>query len=81
MPFLLESLQIWHQARQFLHAVYKVAAGFPNPEKYDLANYMIRAANLVNVNIAARSGRDTSENFDRFPGIAIDSCKRVVSST
>jgi four helix bundle protein len=80
MPFRFEGLEIWQMAREYSDAIYKVAAKFPDIERYSLGSQVTRAANSICLNIAEGSGRDTSADFSRFLSIALGSTFEVASA-
>jgi len=74
----METLEIWHMAREYATHVYAVTARFPNHERYALADQLNRAANSVVLNISEGSGQDTDAQFNRYLGIANGSVCEVI---
>ncbi|HZQ06770.1 MAG TPA: four helix bundle protein [Anaerolineae bacterium] len=81
MPFRFESLDIWHAARAFANAVYRITAKFPRHEDYGLHSQMNRAANSICLNIAEGSARSTDKAFDNYLEISIGSVFEVASAS
>lgn len=52
-----KNLEVWKTARELRREFYKVTKGFPDFEKYGLANQIRRAATSVTANIAEGFGR------------------------
>ncbi len=61
-----EDLPVWHEARKFAHAVYKVTKEFPSNERHGLASQMQRAAISTMSSIASGFERETSAAFVNF---------------
>ena len=66
----LHDLKIWNKAIQRATDVYKVAADFPNEEKYGLTSQIKRSAVSISSNIAEGAGRNSSKEFMQFLAIA-----------
>jgi four helix bundle protein len=60
------SLDVWHLAKSFTVAVYKLTGGFPSAEKFGLTSQLRRAANSVHSNIAEGAARGSRKEFRRF---------------
>jgi four helix bundle protein len=52
-----EDLEVWKTARIFRNNILKLAAHFPNDEKYKLADQITRSSRSVTANIAEGFGR------------------------
>ena len=66
----LKELKIWNKAINLATEVYKVTASFPNEEKYGLISQIRRAVVSISSNIAEGAGRNSSNEFVHFLGIA-----------
>ena len=55
--FNFERLDVWEKAVELADNVYRLTRGFPDFEKFGLANQMRRAAVSVSSNIAEGSSR------------------------
>lgn len=63
-------LVVWQRAMQLTVLVYRLTQGFPQEERYGLANQMRRAAVSIPSNIAEGQGRMSAGEFRQFLGIA-----------
>ena len=77
--FGFEKLDVWQKAIELADLIYDATRGFPEYEKYGLANQMRRAAVSVSSNIAEGSGRNSERDFIRFLQISYGSLMEVVS--
>lgn len=77
--FNFERLDVWKKAIELADDVYRLTRGFPDFERYGLANQMRRAAVSVSSNIAEGSSRASSRDFARFVEIAYGSTMELVS--
>jgi four helix bundle protein len=75
----LKELKIWNKAISLATEVYKTTAGFPNEEKYGLISQIRRATVSISSNIAEGAGRNSSNEFLHFLGIANGSCYELQS--
>ena len=64
----------------YVVAVYEFVASLPEPEKYNLASQLRRAATSAPLNIAEGCGAATNTEFARFLGFAYRSLKEVVTA-
>ena len=60
------SLLVWQKAMNLSEKVYKASEGFPNIEKFGLADQMRRASVSIVSNIAEGYGRGTDNEFIHF---------------
>ena len=60
------SLLVWQKAMNLSERVYKASEGFPNIEKFGLADQMRRASVSIVSNIAEGYGRGTDNEFIHF---------------
>ena len=81
MAFRFESLEIWHQAREFSSGVHSLTAHFPPHELYGLASQMNRAADAPALLIAEGAGLDTHAQFSHRLGLAIGETSEVVAGS
>ena len=70
-------LVAWQVAVQFVTAIYKLTATFPNEERYGLVSQLRRAAVSIASNIAEGQGRLTEGEFRHFLGQARGSLLEV----
>ena len=77
--FGFEKLEVWRKAIDLADEVYRATRGFPDYEKFGLANQMRRSAVSVSSNIAEGSGRSSNKDFIRFVEIAYGSTMELVS--
>ena len=52
-----QELETWKIARQFRNEIWAVASGFPQEEKFKLADQIIRSSRSITANIAEGFGR------------------------
>jgi four helix bundle protein len=72
-------LKIWQKSRDFVKEVYSFTAEFPDKEKYVLVSQINRSAISISSNIAEGSGRNGTQDFQRFLDIAIGSAFELES--
>jgi four helix bundle protein len=72
MAFKFENLKVWQKAVDLSGLVNEVSKTFPHHELYVLSSQMRRAADSVLLNIAEGSTGQSTPEFKRFLGIAID---------
>lgn len=65
-----KDLIVWQRAVELSVVVYKLTAGFPDTERFGLANQLRRAAVSVASNIAEGYGRTTRGEYVQFLGHA-----------
>ncbi|MFA6920234.1 MAG: four helix bundle protein [Gallionella sp.] len=65
-----EQLEAWKAAMQLAKVVYQLTSAFPVEERYGLAQQMRRAAVSVPSNIAEGAGRNGTQEYLHFIGIA-----------
>jgi four helix bundle protein len=70
-------LEVWQKSMAFVEDVYKAVKGFPQEERYCLADQIRRAAVSIPSNIAEGFGRDSNAEFLRFLSIARGSLYEV----
>src|SRR5215472_12443871 len=63
-------LVVWQKAHEFVLAVYRFTASFPDREKFGLSHQMRRAAVSVPANIAEGFGKRSQPEKTRFLNIA-----------
>jgi four helix bundle protein len=63
-------LVVWQKAHQFVLAVYRYTAGFPQPETYGLSLQMRRAAVSIAANIAEGFAKRSKAEKARFLNVA-----------
>ncbi len=79
--FNFEKLEVWREAIDFADLVYTLTRGFPDAERFGLANQMRRAAVSISSNLAEGSSRNLRHDFARFVEIATGSVFEVVSQS
>ena len=77
--FRFEKLDVWQKAIELADDVYGGTRGFPDFERFGLANQMRRAAVSISSNIAEGSSRSSDKDFIRFIEIAYGSVMELVS--
>ena len=63
-------LVVWQKAHEFVLAVYRLTASFPDREKFGLSHQMRRAAVSIPANIAEGFGKRSQAEKARFLNIA-----------
>ena len=71
------NLEVWQRAIELTLAVYKLAATFPDSERFGLTSQLRRAAVSVASNIAEGYGRSTRGEYVLFLGHARGSISEV----
>jgi len=56
-------LDVWSKAHQMTLKVYQATQGFPQKERYRLADQLCRSASSVPANIAEGTGRNTLKEY------------------
>ncbi len=77
--FNFERLDVWKKSVELADDVYRLTRGFPDFERFGLANQIRRAAVSVSSNIAEGSGRASPKDDVRFVEIAYGSTMELVS--
>ena len=70
-------LEVWKEGMDIVPRVYSLTAGFPEEEKYGLANQTRRAAISIPANIAEGWSRPHRKEYAHFVGIALGSTAEV----
>jgi len=71
-------LEVFERSRALQVPIYKLAEGFPDFEKYDLADQMRRACKSVPTNIAeGYAKRDSVKEFKRYLRVAMASANEM----
>lgn len=65
-----KDLLVWQKSMDLVVEVYDLVAKLPSNEKYELSNQMRRVAVSIPSNIAEGQGRNSSQEFCHFLGIA-----------
>jgi len=63
-------LLVWQKSMVLVTDVYKASAGFPSDERFGLTSQLRRCVVSIPSNIAEGFGRDTTNDYLRFLGIA-----------
>lgn len=63
-------LIVWQKSMSLVTEVYKASAGFPSDERFGLTSQLRRCVVSIPSNIAEGFGRDTTNDYLRFLGIA-----------
>ncbi|WP_243303968.1 four helix bundle protein [Geothrix oryzisoli] len=71
------NLAVWRHAHELTLAVYRETAGFPDLERFGLANQMRRSAASIPTNIAEGCGRGSDADFARFLHMALGSASEL----
>ena len=79
MGFKFEKLIIWQKAMEFGEDIYKLSLGFPKVELYNLSSQILRASDLIALNISEGSVLQSNAEFKRFLGYSIRSLAEVVT--
>lgn len=72
-----KDLDVWKEAMDLVVAIYHLSNGFPELEKYALAQQIRRAAVSVPSNIAEGCGRKSERETLRFLSIALGSLAEI----
>jgi four helix bundle protein len=72
-------LEIWRRAMDYAADLYRLAADWPDAERYNLMAQVRKAVASVPLNIAEGSGCLTNAEFARFLGFAYRSLKEIVA--
>jgi len=70
-------LVVWQKAMDLCRAVYALSSGFPTDERFGLTAQVRRAAVSVPSNIAEGYGRQRTNDYLRFLGMALGSLCEV----
>ena len=74
-----QKLIIWKKAMNVTEDVYRLSAGFPKEEKYELTSQIRRSAISVPSNIAEGAGRNSDKEFRHFLGISSGSPNELLT--
>jgi four helix bundle protein len=82
LPF--EKLNVWHEAKTYIMAVYSVCKHFPAEEKYGLGSQLTRAAVSIASNIAEGTSRTSYKDQAHFTQLAYGSlmetaCQAIIA--
>ena len=77
--FKFEKLIIWQKAMDFGEVIGKLALGFPDKEKFNLASQICRAADSIALNISEGSIGQSNPEQRKFIGYSIRSLAEVVT--
>jgi four helix bundle protein len=67
------SLRVWEKSHSISLEIYKLTAGFPKEEQFNLTSQIRRAISSVPTNLAEGCGRGSDKDFKRFVQIAMGS--------
>jgi four helix bundle protein len=59
-------LKVWEASHDMVLEIYRVAAGFPNSEKFGLSDQLKRAASSIPANIVEGQSRHTTKEYLQF---------------
>src|SRR5581483_12522874 len=71
-------LEVYQEAYRLALEVHQLTLGFPELERYVLAEQMRRASKSIPANIAEGWGRQTQRNFAHFLGQALGSADEML---
>jgi len=77
--YAFEKLRVWKEAIELVKALYRILAGFPVEEQYNLASQMKRAAISISSNLAEGSTKATDREKVRFYRISYGSAIELLS--
>lgn len=77
--FSFEKLEVWQDAKELTHQVYKVTKNYPDDEKFGLVSQLRRAMISVTSNIAEGSSRMSPKDQAHFYHLAFSSLMEVLS--
>ena len=72
-----KKLLVWQKAITFVSEVYKITAGYPKIEQFNLVSQINRAAVSIPSNIAEGAGRNSNKEFINFLAISHASAYEV----
>jgi len=64
--FSFEKLEVWQDAKELTHQIYKVTKNYPDDEKFGLVSQLRRAMISVTSNIAEGSSRMSPKDQAHF---------------
>lgn len=77
--FSFEKLEVWQDAKELTHQIYKVTKNYPDDEKFGLVSQLRRAMISVTSNIAEGSSRMSPKDQAHFYHLAFSSLMEVLS--
>lgn len=72
-----KDLFVWKKAHELVLFFYRLTAGFPKVEQYNLISQIRRSATSIPTNIAEGCGKATQADFARFLQISLGSSQEV----
>jgi four helix bundle protein len=79
MYFKFEKLIIWQRAMTFGEKINEISLKFPQRERYNLSDQILRAADSIALNISEGSISQSHPEFRKFIGYSIRSLAEVVT--
>jgi four helix bundle protein len=61
-----EDLEVYQLSIQLTKAIYKTTENFPQKERFNITDQLIRASASIGANIAEGFGRDTTKEFIKY---------------
>jgi len=77
--FKFENLRVWQQAMDLAEEMNLIIEKFPQKERYNLSNQLLRASDSIGLNISEGSILQTVPQQRRFLNIAIGSLAETVT--
>jgi len=77
--FSFEKLEVWQDAKELTHQIYKVTKNYPDDERFGLVSQLRRAMISVTSNIAEGSSRMSPKDQAHFYHLAFSSLMEVLS--
>ena len=77
--FSFEKLEVWQDAKELTHQIYKITKTYPDDEKFGLVSQLRRAVISVTSNIAEGSSRMSPKDQAHFYHLAFSSLMEVLS--
>ena len=77
--FSFEKLEVWQDAKELTHQIYKITKTYPDDEKFGLVSQLRRAMISVTSNIAEGSSRMSPKDQAHFYHLAFSSLMEVLS--
>lgn len=72
-----EDLKVWQKSMVLCHELYKLTAGLPESERFNLTIQLRRAAVSILSNIAEGQRRGSRKDFSHFLRMAFGSCAEI----